>query len=131
MKVHCENALKVATWLQSQPQVEKVHYLGLKSHPHYQLAKAQQLGFGGIVSFEVKGGKAAAFKLINATRIFSITANLGDTKSTITHPETTTHGRLSNEEKINSNITNGLVRLSIGLEDANDLIADINKGLSV
>jgi O-succinylhomoserine sulfhydrylase len=131
MKAHCENALKIATWLENQPQIEKVHYLGLKSHPHHSLAKTQQSGFGGIVSFEIKGGKMAAFKLINATEIFSITANLGDTKSTITHPATTTHGRLSDEDKTNANITNGLIRLSIGLEDANDLIADISKGLLV
>ncbi len=131
MKAHCENALKIATWLENQPQIEKVHYLGLKSHPHHSLAKTQQSGFGGIVSFEIKGGKVAAFKLINATEIFSITANLGDTKSTITHPATTTHGRLSDEDKTNANITNGLIRLSIGLEDANDLIADISKGLLV
>ena len=125
MKAHCENALKVATWLENQPQVEKVHYLGLSSHPHHPLAKIQQSGFGGIVSFEVKGGKAAAFKLINTTEIFSITANLGDTKSTITHPATTTHSRLNDEEKTSANITDGLIRLSIGLEDTNDLIADI------
>ena len=125
MKAHCENALKVAIWLENQPQVEKVHYLGLSSHPHHPLAKIQQSGFGGIVSFEVKGGKAAAFKLINTTEIFSITANLGDTKSTITHPATTTHGRLSDEEKTSANITDGLIRLSIGLEDTDDLIADI------
>ncbi|CAB5493937.1 O-acetylhomoserine sulfhydrylase (EC @ O-succinylhomoserine sulfhydrylase (EC [Bathymodiolus thermophilus thioautotrophic gill symbiont] len=131
MKAHCENALKIAIWLESQPQVKKVHYLGLKSHPHHQLAKTQQLGFGGIVSFEIKGGQVAAFRLINATEIFSITANLGDTKSTITHPTTTTHGRLSDEERENAHITDGLIRLSIGLEDADDLIADINKGLLV
>lgn len=131
MKAHCENAFKVATWLENQSQIKKVHYLGLESHSHHQLAKAQQFGFGGIVSFEIKGGQMAAFKLINATEIFSITANLGDTKSTITHPATTTHSRLSDEEKINANITDGLVRLSIGLEDADDLIADINKGISV
>ncbi|AYQ55919.1 O-succinylhomoserine sulfhydrylase [Bathymodiolus thermophilus thioautotrophic gill symbiont] len=131
MKAHCENALKIAIWLESQPQVKKVHYLGLKSHPHHQLAKTQQLGFGGIVSFEIKGEQVAAFKLINATEIFSITANLGDTKSTITHPTTTTHGRLSDEERENAHITDGLIRLSIGLEDADDLIADINKGLLV
>ncbi|MBA5249879.1 O-acetylhomoserine sulfhydrylase / O-succinylhomoserine sulfhydrylase [hydrothermal vent metagenome] len=126
MKAHSENALKVATWLESQPQITKVYYLGLKSHPHHQLAKTQQSGFGGIVSFEVEGGQAAAFKLINATEIFSITANLGDTKSTITHPATTTHGRLTDEEKNNANIADGLIRLSIGLEDADDLIVDIN-----
>lgn len=125
MKAHCVNALKIATWLENQSQVEKVHYLGLRSHPHYQLAKTQQSGFGGIVSFEVKGKKAAAFKLINAAKIFSITANLGDTKSTITHPATTTHSRLSDKERSSANITDGLIRLSIGLENTDDLIADI------
>jgi O-succinylhomoserine sulfhydrylase len=129
MKAHSDNAMKLATWLEQQESVEKTHYLGLESHPHHQLAKSQQSGFGGIVSFEVKGGRKAAFKLINATEIFSITANLGDTKSTITHPFSTTHGRLTDEEKSITNISEGLVRLSIGLEDVNDLIADINKGL--
>ena len=129
MKAHSDNAMKLATWLEQQESVEKTHYLGLESHPHHQLAKSQQYGFGGIVSFEVKGDRKAAFKLINATEIFSITANLGDTKSTITHPFTTTHGRLTDEEKSITNISEGLVRLSIGFEDVNDLIADINKGL--
>ncbi|MEO1941096.1 MAG: O-succinylhomoserine sulfhydrylase, partial [Candidatus Thioglobus sp.] len=105
MNAHCDNALTLATWLEKQPAVEKVHYLGLKSHPHHQLAKNQQAGFGGIVSFEIKGGQQAAFNIINATKIFSITANLGDTKSTITHPATTTHGRLTDEEKLSANIS--------------------------
>ncbi|HIF47741.1 O-succinylhomoserine sulfhydrylase [Candidatus Thioglobus sp.] len=129
MNAHCDNALTLATWLEKQPAVEKVHYLGLKSHPHHQLAKNQQAGFGGIVSFEIKGGQQAAFNIINATKIFSITANLGDTKSTITHPATTTHGRLTDEEKLSANISESLIRISVGLEDVNDLIDDINKGL--
>jgi O-succinylhomoserine sulfhydrylase len=129
MKAHSDNAMKLAVWLEQQKSIEKVHYLGLESHVHHSLAKRQQSGFGGIVSFEIKGGKKAAFKLINATEVFSITANLGDTKSTITHPATTTHGRLTDEEKSSANISAGLIRLSIGLEDVNDLIADINKGL--
>ncbi len=129
MNAHCDNALTLATWLEKQPAVEKVHYLGLRSHPHHQLAKNQQAGFGGIVSFEIKGGQQAAFNIINATEIFSITANLGDTKSTITHPATTTHGRLTDEEKLSANISEGLIRISVGLEDVNDLIDDINKGL--
>jgi len=129
MNAHCDNALTLATWLEKQPAVEKVHYLGLKSHPHHQLAKNQQAGFGGIVSFEIKGGQQAAFNIINATEIFSITANLGDTKSTITHPATTTHGRLTDEEKLSANISESLIRISVGLEDVNDLIDDINKGL--
>ena len=131
MKAHCDNALKVANWLNQQDQVEKVYYLGLDSHPDHALAKAQQSGFGGIVSFVVKGGREAAFKVINGTEILSITANLGDTKTTITHPASTTHGRLTNEEKQQVNITEGLIRISVGLEDADDVINDINKGLLV
>ncbi|MDC9727056.1 MAG: O-succinylhomoserine sulfhydrylase [Candidatus Thioglobus sp.] len=129
MKAHSDNALKLATWLEQQSGVEKVHYLGLESHPHHQLAKSQQSGFGGIISFEVKGGQQAAFDVINATEIFSITANLGDTKSTITHPASTTHGRLTDEEKQAANISEGLIRISVGLENVDDLIDDINKGL--
>ncbi|SFV79888.1 O-acetylhomoserine sulfhydrylase / O-succinylhomoserine sulfhydrylase [hydrothermal vent metagenome] len=131
MKAHCDNALKVANWLNQQDQVEKVYYLGLDSHPDHALAKTQQSGFGGIVSFEVKGGREAAFKVINGTEILSITANLGDTKTTITHPASTTHGRLTDEEKQQANITEGLIRISVGLEDADDVINDINKGLLV
>jgi len=129
MKAHCDNALKLATWLQDQNQVEKVHYLGLESHPDHALASTQQSGFGGIVSFEVKGGREAAFKVINATEILSITANLGDTKTTITHPASTTHGRLTDNEKQQANITEGLIRISVGLEDIDDVINDISKGL--
>ena len=131
MKAHCDNALKVANWLNQQDQVEKVYYLGLDSHSDHALAKAQQSGFGGIVSFVVRGGREAAFKVINGTEILSITANLGDTKTTITHPASTTHGRLTNEEKQQVNITEGLIRISVGLEDVDDVINDINKGLLV
>ena len=129
MKAHSDNALKLATWLQVQDKVEKVHYLGLESHPDHALANNQQSGFGGIVSFEVKGGRGAAFKVINATEILSITANLGDTKTTITHPASTTHGRLTDNEKQQANITEGLIRISVGLEDIGDVINDISKGL--
>ena len=129
MKAHCDNALKLATWLQDQDQVEKVHYLGLESHQDHALANVQQSGFGGIVSFEVKGGREAAFKIINATKILSITANLGDTKTTITHPASTTHGRLTDDEKQQANITEGLIRISVGLEDVSDVINDISNGL--
>jgi len=131
MKAHSDNALKLAKWLELQDKVETVHYLGLESHPHHNIAKAQQSGFGGIVSFEVKGGKDTAFKVINATEILSITANLGDTKTTITHPGTTTHGRLSDEEKQKAKISDGLIRISVGLENVDDVIDDIAKGLSV
>ncbi|MGE4569788.1 MAG: O-succinylhomoserine sulfhydrylase [Gammaproteobacteria bacterium] len=125
MGAHCDNANKLANWLVGQEFVEKVHYLGLESHPHHEVAKSQQSGFGGIVSFEVKGGKESAFRLINNTKMLSITANLGDTKSTITHPATTTHGRLSDAERAQSGITDGLIRISAGLEDIGDIIADL------
>ena len=125
MRAHCDNANKLANWLVRQKFVEKVHYLGLESHPNHEVAKSQQSGFGGIVSFEVKGGKESAFRLINNTKMLSITANLGDTKSTITHPATTTHGRLSDEERAQSGITDGLIRISAGLEDIGDIIADL------
>jgi len=124
MKAHCENALKIAEWLQNQKFVQKVHYLGLQSHPHHNIAKAQQSGYGGIVSFEVKGGKKEAFRIINNTKMISITANLGDTKSTITHPATTTHNRLTEDERRKSNISDNLVRISAGLEDITDIITD-------
>src|SRR5690606_23379730 len=96
---HCDNALSVAGWLEQQPQVEKVYYPGLKSHPQHELAGRQQSGYGGVVSFVVKGGQEAAWRVIDSTQLFSITANLGDTKSTITHPATTTHHRLTDEER--------------------------------
>jgi len=125
MKAHCENARQLANWLKDQSFIEKVHYLGLKSHPHHQIAKEQQRDFGGIVSFEVSGGKEGAFRLINNTKMISITANLGDTKSTITHPASTTHARLSDNEKKQCNISDNLVRISVGLEDISDIIADL------
>ena len=126
MKAHSESALKLALWLESQTFVEKVHYVGLESHPHHQIAKDQQTGFGGIVSFEVKGGRKEAFKLINNTRMISITANLGDAKTTITHPSTTTHVRLTKEEKQQTHISENLVRISVGLENVEDIIDDLN-----
>jgi len=125
MRVHCENARQLANWLNNQSFVEKVYYLGLESHPHHQIAKEQQNDFGGIVSFEVSGGKKGAFRLINNTKMISITANLGDTKSTITHPASTTHGRLSEDERRQSNISDNLIRVSVGLEDISDIIADL------
>jgi O-succinylhomoserine sulfhydrylase len=125
MRAHCDNARQLANWLNDQPFVEKVHYLGLESHPHHQIAKEQQCDFGGIVSFEVSGGKKGAFRLINNTKMISITANLGDTKSTITHPASTTHARLSEDEKRQSNISDSLIRISVGLEGISDIIADL------
>ena len=129
MKAHCENALQLATWLQQQSSVEKVYYPGLVDHPQHQLAKAQQSGFGGVVSVVIKGGKESAWKLVNNLKMLSITANLGDTKTTITHPATTTHGRLSQEQRDNANISDGLLRLSVGLEDINDIQNDLARGL--
>ena len=125
MNAHCESAMKLATWLDSQTFVDAVYYLGLENHPHHEIAKKQQTGFGGIVSFKVKGGRKEAFKLINNTRMISITANLGDAKTTITHPSTTTHVRLSDEEKTKSQISENLIRISVGLENIEDIIADI------
>ena len=125
MKMHCENALALARWLEQQAMVKQVFYPGLESHAQHQLAKKQQSGFGGIVSFELKGGKEAAWKLIDSTRLISITANLGDTKSTITHPASTTHNRLTREQRQQAGISQGLVRVAVGLEDIDDLKNDL------
>ncbi len=129
MKAHCANALELARWLEQQEAVAKVHFPGLASHPQHELAKQQQSDFGGLLSFELKGGREAAWKLIDATRICSITANLGDTKTTITHPATTTHGRLTDEQKQASGIADGLVRVSVGLENIDDLKKDLARGM--
>jgi O-succinylhomoserine sulfhydrylase len=131
MRAHCESAQRIAEWLVQQRGVTRVYYPGLADHPQHDLARSQQSGFGGIVAFEVAGGREAAWKLIDATRIFSITANLGDTKSTVTHPATTTHHRLTPEQRHEAGITDALVRLSIGLEDAADLQDDLAGALRV
>ena len=125
MRAHSESALALARWLEILPAVERVHYPGLMSHPQYRLAARQQKAAGGICSFEVKGGKAAAWKLIDALKMLSITANLGDAKTTITHPATTTHGRLTAEEKAAAGISDGLIRIAVGLEDFADIRADL------
>ncbi|PAV49556.1 O-succinylhomoserine sulfhydrylase [Pseudomonas sp. HAR-UPW-AIA-41] len=130
MQAHCATAQQLAEWLEQQPQVEKVYYAGLPSHPQHELAKRQQKGFGAVVSFEVKGGKEGAWRFIDATRLFSITANLGDAKSTITHPGTTTHGRLSPEDRAKAGIRDSLVRIAVGLEELEDLKADLTLGLA-
>jgi O-succinylhomoserine sulfhydrylase len=130
MKAHSENALTLARWLEHQPGVARVHYPGLQSHPQYALAQRQQKAAGGIVSFVVKGGRESAWRLIDATRMLSITANLGDTKSTITHPASTTHGRLTDEEKRLSGIEEGLIRVAVGLEDIEDIQGDLARGLA-
>jgi O-succinylhomoserine sulfhydrylase len=129
MEAHSRNALALAQWLESQPQVARVYYPGLPSHPQHDLAMRQQKTGGGIVSFDLKGGKDAAWKLIDATRLLSITANLGDTKSTITHPATTTHSRVTAEERAAAGIGDGLVRVAVGLENVEDVSADLERGL--
>ena len=130
MQAHSERATQLAQWLATQPGVEKVHYPGLPSHPQHALAASQQDRPGGIVAFEVRGGREAAWRLIDSTRMLSITANLGDTKTTITHPATTTHGRLSDEERANAGISDGLVRVAVGLEAIEDIQADLERGFS-
>jgi O-succinylhomoserine sulfhydrylase len=130
MKAHSDSALVLARWLEQQPGVARVYHPGLESHPQHELAVCQQQGFGGIVSFDVKGGKENAWAVIDATRVFSITANLGDAKSTITHPATTTHGRLAPEQRAAVGISDGLVRLAVGLESVADLQADLARGLA-
>ena len=129
MKAHSKNALQLAQWLEKQPQVARVYYPGLESHPQHELAKSQQSDFGGLLSFELKGGKEAGWALIDATQICSITANLGDTKTTITHPATTTHGRLTPEQREESGIADGLIRVAVGLEDLEDLKQDLSRGM--
>lgn len=129
MKAHCDNAMQLATWLNEHPAIEKVYYPGLANHPQHELAKRQQSGFGGIVSFIVKGGQAAAWQVIDATKMISITANLGDTRSTITHPGTTTHGRLTPQQKTQAGIADGLIRVSVGLENIQDIKQDLARGL--
>jgi O-succinylhomoserine sulfhydrylase len=130
MKAHSENTLALAQWLEQLPAVKRVFYPGLESHPQHYLAKQQQTGFGGLLSFELKGGRDEAWKLIDKTRLVSITANLGDTKSTITHPATTTHGRLTPEQLEQAGITDSLVRVAVGLEDIEDLKKDLLRGMS-
>ncbi len=129
MRAHSAAALEIATWLERQPGVTRVYYAGLPSHPQHALARKQQSAFGGIVSFEVEGDQAAAWRFIDATRLLSITANLGDAKSTLTHPATTTHARITAAERERAGIKPSLLRLSIGLEDIADLKDDIERGL--
>ena len=130
MQAHCLNAQIVAEWLEGQKVVSKVHFPGLSSHPQHELSKTQQSGPGGVVSFELNGGRNAAWKLIDGTNVFSITANLGDVKSTITHPATTTHHRLSDEQRTEVGISEGLIRLSVGHESTNDLINDLDTAIA-
>ncbi|ALQ50035.1 O-succinylhomoserine sulfhydrylase [Nitrosomonas ureae] len=131
VETHSRNALQLAQWLESHPNVLRIFYPGLMSHPQYELAKQQQKSGGGIVSFEVKGGKEAAWRVIDSTRLISITANLGDTKSTLTHPATTTHARISQEARDAAGISDGLLRIAVGLESVQDLQTDLARGLAL
>jgi O-succinylhomoserine sulfhydrylase len=130
MEAHSANALTLAQYLAGRSEVEKVFYAGLPQHPGHELASKQQRAFGGVLSFRIKGDKAATWRFIDAMKIMSLTANLGDTKSTIVHPASTTHGRLSAEEKEASGITENLIRLAVGLEDPDDLIKDLQRGFT-
>jgi O-succinylhomoserine sulfhydrylase len=122
-------ALELARWLESHPKVSRVHYPGLASHPQHELAKRQQRAGGSVVSFEVEGGRAAAWHVIDSTRLMSVTANLGDVKTTIIHPASTTHGRISPEARAAAGITDGLIRVAVGLEAVSDLKEDLQRGL--
>jgi len=130
MEAHSASALALARWLEAQPDVMRVNHCGLESHPQHALALQQQRGFGGVMSFELAGGQEAAWRFIDATRLMSVTANLGDAKTTVVHPATTTHGRLSPAEREEQGIRPGLVRVAVGLEDIEDLRDDISRGLS-
>ena len=130
MEAHSRSALYIAQWLQQQNAIDKVFYSGLPDHPGHELACKQQRAFGGVLSFQVKGGREQAWQVIDAVKMLSLTANLGDTKTTIVHPSTTTHSRLSNEEKKNVGITENLIRVAVGLEDVDDIIADLDRGIS-
>ena len=129
MRAHSAAAQQLAEWLEQQPAVARVHYPGLASHPQHDLAMQQQEAPGGILAFEVKGGRDAAWQVVDSTRMLSITANLGDTKTTITHPATTTHGRLSEEQRLAAGITQGLIRVAVGLEAVGDIQKDLSRGL--
>jgi O-succinylhomoserine sulfhydrylase len=130
MDAQSQAALQLAQWLERHPRIERVYYPGLPSHPQYELARKQQRLGGAVVSFEVKGGREAAWRVVDATRMISITANLGDTKTTITHPATTTHGRISPEARKAAGIGEGLLRVAVGLEALSDIEADLDRGLN-
>jgi O-succinylhomoserine sulfhydrylase len=130
MRAHSENAQALAEWLEADPRVARVNYPGLPNHPQHELAARQQRAPGGIISFELDGGRDAAWRLIDHTSLLSITANLGDARSTITHPASTTHGRITPEQRAAAGIGEGLIRLSVGLEDREDLMADLDRALA-
>lgn len=129
MRQHCENAQALAEWLTRQPGVTRVHYPGLASHAQHELAKRQQSHFGAVISFELAGGQERAWRLIDSTRLLSVTANLGDVKTTLTHPASTTHGRLTPAQRLEAGIGDGLVRISVGLENVEDIKRDLLRGL--
>ena len=131
MEAHCTRAMQLAEWLDKHPAVEQVFYPGLKNHPQYELANKQQTGAGGLLSFRVKGGQQNAWKVINNTKMLSITANLGDAKTSITHPATTTHCRVEPADRLAAGITDNLVRISVGLESIQDIQADLARGLDL
>ncbi|MCP3848842.1 MAG: O-succinylhomoserine sulfhydrylase [Gammaproteobacteria bacterium] len=131
MKAHCENALSLAHWLEKHPAVETVYYPGLENHPGHQLAKTQQNAFGGLLSFELKdNSREKVWQVIDKTRLLSITANLGDVKTTITHPATTTHSRVPVEDREKAGISDGLLRIAVGLESIKDIQNDLQRGLT-
>jgi O-succinylhomoserine sulfhydrylase len=129
VRAQSASALELAQWLEKQPTIERVKYPGLPSHPQYELAKRQQNGGGAVVSFDVKGGREAAWRIVDNTKLLSITANLGDTKTTITHPASTTHGRISAEARAAAGIGEGLLRVAVGLESVEDIKADLARGM--
>jgi O-succinylhomoserine sulfhydrylase len=130
MEAQSASALELARWLEAQPAVARVLYPGLPSHPQHELAMRQQKSGGAILTFDVRGGKDGAWRVVDNTRLVSITANLGDTKTTITHPASTTHGRISPEARAAAGITDGMLRLAVGLENVEDLKADLARGLA-
>lgn len=130
MQAHSAGAQRLAEWLGGQSAVRRVYYAGLPEHPQRELARRQQSGFGGLLAFELAGGRAEAWRFINAVKLISVTANLGDTKSSITHPATTTHGRLTAEARESAGIREGLVRIAVGLEDVDDLMTDLKRGFA-
>jgi O-succinylhomoserine sulfhydrylase len=130
MEAHSANALAVARWLEQQPSVEHVYYAGLENHPGHALASEQQRAFGGVLSFQIKGGREEAWQCIDGTQFLSLTANLGDAKTTIVHPATTTHGRLTDEQRAAAGIADNLVRVAVGLEAVEDIQADLARGFA-
>ena len=131
MKAHCENALELATWLEAHPKVDKVFYPGLESHAQRELVLKQQSAGGGLLSFRIKGTQQDAWTVIDNTTMMSITANLGDVKTIITHPATTTHSRVSPEDRLKAGITDNLIRISVGLESIDDIKKDLARGLDL